>query len=399
VQNLTENGEKFTYEAGHAIDVICPNDDNELEKLFQALGVDKQRQNHQIKLKIEVPNKKTAANLVQLTNDKPISVYYLFKYLLDIRNNSLKKSLLRTLADYCGNEKEKRRLLELCSKEGSQEYHELIKVNSFSLLDLLNTFKSCKPPLDHLIQLLSAHTSRAYSLSSCPSDTEMEFLFNLVEFDRTQSRTYERTGVATGYLSSLISGQSFYFLRRKMQNFVLPNDFLKTPLIMIGPGTGVAPFIGFLRERARQIRDEDISVDNIAEWSLYYGCRDPNKDFLFKEELLDNFTRDKNVLAHFSISFSRFTGYFSSQFREENSKYVQDAIKMRRKEIVECITQKNGYVYVCGDAQNMSKDVFSCLASCIESELAGDENNAIKDPSRYLIDMMAAKRYRQDIWS
>jgi methionine synthase reductase len=142
---------------------------------------------------------------------------------------------------------------------------------------------------------------------------------------------------------------------------------------MIGPGTGITPFISFLRYK-------QLSKNN-DEWYLFYGCRHPDKDFLYKKELLGEYN---NLLKKLFVSYSQATSEF---------KYVQDALKSCSNEISDLILNKNAFIYVCGDARNMSKDVFSCLSSCLKKS-EGDFN-----PDKYLIEMMSNKRYRQDIWS
>ena len=116
----------------------------------------------------------------------------------------MKKNFLRLLSEHCSEESEKNRLLQLSSREGSDEYQKLVKENYITLLDILNIFKSCHPPVEHLVQMLPSITCRSYSLSSCGK--EMEFIFNLVKFKKESNRTYDREGLGTGYLKCLADG-------------------------------------------------------------------------------------------------------------------------------------------------------------------------------------------------
>jgi sulfite reductase alpha subunit-like flavoprotein len=110
---------KFEYEPGHAIEIISPNDDDEISRLFEHLNITLTDRFRPIQLRINNSSKKSGSNLVQLTKQAPTCLQYLFKYCLDIRSNSLKKGLLRVLAQACTNDNDKRRLLELSSKEGT----------------------------------------------------------------------------------------------------------------------------------------------------------------------------------------------------------------------------------------------------------------------------------------
>ncbi|CAF0711129.1 unnamed protein product [Brachionus calyciflorus] len=386
---IDSDKEILTYEPGYAIDVICPNDDTEVTQLLKRLRVDDSK-NKIFKLKSKDSSKKLGQTYVKITEENDINLEHFFKYCVDIRWNSLKKNFLRFLSEYCSDESEKNRLLQLSSREASEEYQSLIKENLITLLDLLNIFKSCQPPIEHLIQMLLGLNARSYSLCSSSSKQEMEFVFNLVKFKKDLNRTYEREGLGTGYLKNLKQNDHFYLMKRKFQNFTFPDDSEK-PLIMIGPGTGIAPFIGYLREK------KDI-LNNLNLY-LFYGCRDPEKDFLFKNEILEDFAPNSKL---FSVSFSRFVYDEKDKFVDfiekhhvKDSKYVQDSIRFHSKEMIQLINEKNGYIYVCGDAKNMSKDVFNCFAECLCKELEMSNEQA----NKYLMDMIKNKRYKQDIWA
>jgi sulfite reductase alpha subunit-like flavoprotein len=159
---------------------------------------------------------------------------------------------------------------------------------------------------------------------------------------------------------------------------------------MIGPGTGLAPFISFLR-----------SLNNTTTQAplwLFYGCRHPDHDWLFKNELLGSL---RPLLTKLSVSFSRHkcdettATTLGFDYTPGGSKYVQDAIRHYSKEIVELINVKNASVYVCGDAKNMAKDVHACLGELLRVELNLSELEA----NKYLTDLVKAKRYKQDIWA
>jgi methionine synthase reductase len=395
-QSKVENNIKFKYEPGHSLDIPCPNDEKELKILFKCLNLTDSDVKRSLKLKLtDLKTKKSNLLTLCKLNETGFkyNLYNLFKYYFDIRSNTLKKALIRMLAESCSDDYDKRCLLELCSQEGTHLYTDAVKQSSLSLCDLLIKYSSCKPKIDYLIQFLQPLQPRSYTLASYNSTDDMEIAFNLVKFDSTQLRTYERDGIATGYLSKLELNENFYFLKRTLQNFVLPDDCFTKPIIMIGPGTGITPFISFLRYKLASKVDEDIS-----KWYLYYGCRDPKKDFLYKNEILGDF---KGLLKKFFVSFSRLNhdddnecveeltknGYFKNEF-----KYVQDALKFSCSEICDLILNQNAYVYVCGDARNMSKDVFACLSDCLKNAKDFDSN-------KYLIEMMSSKRYRQDIWN
>ena len=227
----------------------------------------------------------------------------------------------------------------------------------------------------------------------------MEIVFTLVEFAKNEYRTYDRLGVASGFLSELKAGEEFYFLKRKFQNFTFPAEN-KQPLVMIGPGTGIAPFVSFLR--SQKAHKQTASEQDPQMW-LFYGCRDPFKDFLFKTQMLTVFPE---YLTKLSLSYSRLnlegltdTGKkdeaLSAKFYVTNSRYVQDSIRHYAKEIVTLLNEKNGAVYLCGDAANMSKDVYKCFTDCLSTELS----MTLEEANKYMANLVKNKRYKQDIWA
>lgn len=135
--------------------------------------------------------KKTGLEYAKLSASHPsLTLFQFLKYCLDLRSNGLKKNFLRMLASYCTLESEQLRLMQLASREGSDQYTTQVKEAQLTLLDLLNTFKSCQPKFAHLVQMLPSLNTRAYSLSSTAQSSqlgdgqEMEFVFTLVKFDK-----------------------------------------------------------------------------------------------------------------------------------------------------------------------------------------------------------------------
>jgi methionine synthase reductase len=396
---------EFSYEPGHAIDIVCPNSKDEVNKLLKRLKIESPDQ--LIKIKTLDPAKKLGSSFVKLTEYHSISVEFLFTYCVDLRVNCLKKNFLRMLSFYCSDKLDQVRLLELCSKEGSEHYLEIVKGNALTLLDILNTFDSCHPPLAHLIQMLPLQTARSYTLCSYLNESddifkhEMEIVFNMVTFEKNEYRTYKRNGVGTDYLSKIGVKESVYFLKRKFHNFTFPTGAeSKKPIIMIGPGTGLAPFISYLRHAKHQF-DAKINTDPVEKW-LFYGCRNPNKDFLFKEEIFNDFLP---FLTEFKVAYSKFhlnqangyknDWYVSEKHHLKESKYVQDIISHHSQELVRLINEKEGYIYLCGDAQNMSKDVMNCFVECLSKELSITAEEA----NKYIMNLIKNKRYKQDIWA
>ncbi|CAL9697926.1 unnamed protein product [Knipowitschia caucasica] len=388
------------YHPGDAFDVFCPNRADEVEQILHLLGLWEKR-NHHVSISLLKDTKKRGAQVPSHVPNN-ISLFYLLTWCLEIRNVP-KKALVRALVEYTGDGAQKRRLQELCSKQGAADYNTFIRDPSLSTLELLSAFPSCQPPLSLLIEHLPKLQPRPYSAaSSClMHPAKVHLVFSVVEFPACSGRPDARRGLCTGWLFDLISpslqssnGQllpKVHMSLRPNCSFRLPPDPY-VPFVMIGPGTGVAPFIGFLQQREKQ-RQENLAMAFGETW-LYFGCRHKDKDFLFREEL-EGFV-SSGTLNHLKVCFSR-----DNEEKEEAAqssarpKYVQHKLLLDSKAITSILLEKSGYIYVCGDAKNMAKDVNDTLMEMIKNELRVDQLEAMKT----LALLREEKRYLQDIWA
>ncbi|KAI8986083.1 cytochrome P450 oxidoreductase [Trametes punicea] len=178
----------------------------------------------------------------------------------------------------------------------------------------------------------------------------------------------------------------------RRSTFRLPTN-PKSPVIMIGPGTGVAPFRGFVQERVAMARRtiEKNGVEGLADWGsirLYYGCRSSTKDFLYKEEWPE-YAKELHGKFTLRVAFSR------ENFKPDGSKiYVQDLLWEDRETVADAILNGKGYVYICGDARNMSKAVEETLCRILGEAKGGSaevegaaEVKLLKERSRFLTDV------------
>ncbi|KAM7369979.1 hypothetical protein PAMP_011266 [Pampus punctatissimus] len=175
-------------------------------------------------------------------------------------------------------------------------------------------------------------------------------------------------------------------------SFRAPSD-PSVPFIMVGPGTGVAPFIGFLQQRETE-RQQNPEVVFGETW-LFFGCRHKDRDYLFREDL-EGFL-SSGTLNHLKVCFSR-----DNQEKEAEevvpsagrARYVQHNLLFNSQHVTNILLKQNGCLYVCGDAKNMAKDVNDTLMEMIKTELQVDQLEAMKTLAR----LREEKRYLQDIW-
>ncbi|MBN3304028.1 MTRR reductase, partial [Amia calva] len=399
---LDISGTHISYQPGDSLNVFCPNNSGEVEELIQRLGLAEMRE-HCVHLQLRTDTKKKAAQLPSYVPEKS-TLKYLLTWCLEIRSIP-KKAFLRALVDYTTNAAEKRRLQELCSKQGSSDYNHLVRDPNLSVLELLLAFPSCSPPLSLLIEQLPKLRPRSYSAasSSLYHPGKLHFVFNIVEFPQCSGRAVPRRGVCTGWLSELISPILQQHGRpsrdpdsalvpkvsiglRPSTAFHLPSD-PAVPFIMVGPGTGVAPFIGFLQHRAKQ-RQENPDTEFGETW-LFFGCRHKDREFLFRDEL-EHFV-ENGTLTHLKVCFSR----DAPKGPEPAPKYVQHNLCLHAQDVARILLQQNGCIYVCGDAKNMAKDVNETLIEIVGKELTVDKLEAMK----VVAELRDKKCYMQDVWA
>ncbi|XP_075864045.1 methionine synthase reductase [Microcebus murinus] len=394
----------FPYQPGDAFNVICPNSDSEVQNLLERLQLADKRE-YCVLLNIKADTKKKGAALPQHVPEG-CSLQFILTWCLEIRALP-KKAFLRALVDYTSNSAEKRRLQELCSKQGAADYSRFVRDACACLLDLLLAFPSCRPPLGLLLEHLPKLQPRPYSCASSSlfHPGKLHFVFNTVEFLSNTTTVVLRKGVCTGWLATLVDSflqpnthvscedsekalsPKISISPRTTNSFHLPND-LSAPIIMVGPGTGIAPFIGFLQHREK-LQEQHPDGNFGAMW-LFFGCRHKDRDYLFREELR-HFLK-QGILTHLKVCFSRDAPVGQE---ETPAKYVQDNIQLHGKQVARILLHENGYIYVCGDAKNMAKDVNDALVEIISREAGVEKLEAMKT----LATLKEEKRYLQDIWS
>lgn len=395
------------YHPGDAFDLFCPNRAVEVEEMLRRLGLWEKR-SHQVCISLKTDTKKRGAQVPSYIPNNS-SLLYLLTWCLEIRNVP-KKAFIRALVEHTEDSGQRRRLQELCSKQGTAEYNLFVRDSSLSILEVLAAFPSCLPPLSLLIEHLPRLQPRPYSAaSSCLRHPgKLHFVFNVVEFPTCCGRPTGRRGLCTGWLFDLINPllvfpgkaeSSDSQLLPKIHVSLRPNCSFRppsdpsVPFVMIGPGTGVAPFIGFLQQREQE-RQENPDKTFGETW-LYFGCRHRDRDYLFREEL-EGFVSN-GTLSHLKVCFSRDKEVEKEEEVAKSAarpRYVQHLLLLDSKAIISILLEKNGYLYVCGDAKNMAKDVNDTLSEMIKTELQVDQLEAMMK----LAVLREEKRYLQDIW-
>ncbi|KAM7390577.1 hypothetical protein PAMA_008647 [Pampus argenteus] len=351
----------MTYQPGDSFDVVCPNRTSEVENMLHRLGLQDQRK-HCVRVSLRKDTKKKGAQVPSYIPQN-VSLLYLLTWCLEIRSVP-KKAFLRALVENTSDGVQKRRLQELCSKQGAADYNLYVRDQSLSVLELLAAFPSCSPPLSLLIEHLPKLQPRPYSAaSSCLRHPgKLHFVFNVVEFPACSGQPARRRGLCTGWLFDLVDSVLVFPGKAKSASnptmpkihvslrpnctFRAPSD-PSVPFIMVGPGTGVAPFIGFLQQREKE-RQQNPEVVFGETW-LFFGCRHKDRDYLFREDL-EGFL-SSGTLNHLKVCFSR-----DNQEKEAEevvpsagrARYVQHNLVLNSQHVTNILLKQNGCLYVCG---------------------------------------------------
>lgn len=245
-------------------------------------------------------------------------------------------------------------------------------VQNTPLVDVINSYPA-DLSADQLLALLRPLTPRLYSIASAQSEVgeEVHLSVGVVRYDYNGKA---RAGAASSYLADRVEedGQVRIFVEHN-DNFKLPQDSSK-PIIMIGSGTGIAPFRSFVQQRATDEAEG-------KNW-LIFGNQHFASDFLYQTEW-QQFAKD-GFLHKYSFAWSR---------DQEQKIYVQDKIREEAETLWQWL-QQGAYLYVCGDASRMAKDVNQALLDVI----AQQGNLNADEAEEYLDNLREEKRYQRDVY-
>ncbi len=327
--------------------------------------------------------------------------------------------------------------------------------------EVLEMVPSCKPTLAALLDVLSPIPARYYSVASSPlvCPTKLTVAFSVVEYTLAlvgeggrEGGVVKRKGLCTTWLEEMLreataaggaSGNNIQDLHlspssssssalpsvslflKPAKEFVLPGS-AKWPLVLVGPGTGVAPFMGFLaHRRARRAAIESARAEvcsgywrggfeveggeeegGMGGWAqkdgegpilLFFGCRTREKDWIYREEMED-FLR-QGMLTEMHTAFSREAG---------KKVYVQDRMREQGARLARLLLKEGAYLYVCGDAENMARDVHANLKALLvqhgqgQPGKQGQEQGGVRteeEAEAFLSELKQRQRYVLDIWS
>ncbi len=313
--------------------------------------------------------------------DQPIQVSRLLGDYVELQDVASRKHIATMAAHTrCPHTGPKLRALSGDDEASQAKYRADVFNKRKSVIDLLEEFRACELPFNVYLEMLPPLRPRYYSISSSPlvSPNACSISVAIVnDPHRAGTGTFE--GVCSNYLRPQRAKNVIYsFVKDTKSAFRLPDD-PTVPVIMIGPGTGLAPFRGFLQERAALKKQGK----TMGASHLFFGCRRPDQDFIYGDEL-KAFEADGTTKLH--VAFSRASGHPKA--------YVQDLVKAEATALWDLL-QKGAHIYVCGDASKMAPAVREAFIDLVANK--GGMSRA--DAEKRIDAMTAENRYCTDVWA
>jgi NADPH-ferrihemoprotein reductase len=392
------------YMTGDHLALHAQNSNEEVDRFLSVFGLSAKRNT--------VIDVKALDATVKIPFPTPTTYDTICRFFLEI-NGPVSRQLVSSIAPFAPTEEARFKAKQLGSdkdlfaKEVTHHY-----LNIARLLKVISEGQSWNNvPFSFLVESLPHLSPRYYSISSSATESRDKVTITAaVERITPSGSDHVLKGVATNYVADIKkhrdgSGALDYEIRGPRGKYLQETDVLvpihirhsnfklpsspKKPIIMVGPGTGVAPFRGFIRERAHVAANGA----RVARSLLFFGCRKSTEDFLYEDEWKQYSAEgspDENGL-YGSNDFLKLSCAFS---RDQNEKvYVQHRMLEHAKEINELLEQGANF-YVCGDASHMARDVQRTLAKIISQE-----RDLPQEKAEALVKQMKNKnQYQEDVW-
>ncbi|XP_006163374.1 NADPH-dependent diflavin oxidoreductase 1 isoform X7 [Tupaia chinensis] len=363
------SGSGISFTAGHVVLIQPSNSARHVQKFCQVLGLNPDQY---LTLQPREPGITCPPRLPQ-----PCSLRHLVSQHLDIASVP-RRSFFELLACLSPHELERGKLLELSSMEGQEERLQYCTRPRRTILEVLCDFPHTASaiPLDYLLDLIPPIRPRTFSIASSllAHPSRLQILVAVVQY---QTRLKEpRRGLCSSWLASLDPGQAGPV---QVPLWVQPGSLTfpempDTPVVMVGPGTGVAPFRATVQERVAQGRTGNF---------LFFGCRWRDRDFYWEAEW-----RRLEQTGYLTL--------FTAFSREQEQKvYVQQRLREQGPLVWELLDRRGASFYLAGNAKSMPEGVLEALTSIFQEEggLSGP------DAAAYLARLQRTLRLQTETWA
>ncbi|SEA02134.1 cytochrome P450 / NADPH-cytochrome P450 reductase [Thalassobacillus cyri] len=356
-----------TYKEGDHLGVLPQNSDALVQRVL----------NH-FKLEGEeyIVLSKDPGKASHLPTDQPVRLKDLLASYVELQEPAT-RAQIRELAAYNSCPPHKADLEQLLEEE---TYKQEILQKRVSMFELLEHYISSELPFERFLALLPGLKPRYYSISSSPIVNQRKVSITVgVVRGPAWSGNGEYKGVASNYLAlQQETNKLACFIRAPQSNFQLPEN-PETPMVLVGPGTGVAPFRGFIQAR----KSQKAQGHSLGETHLYFGCRHPEEDFLYEEELKK---AEHEGIVQLHTAFSR---------QDPTCKtYVQHLVRQDAATLLPLL-ENGAHLYICGDGNKMAPEVTETLIKCYQDA----HRTSYEDAASWLQLLEEDGGFAKDIWA
>uniref|UniRef100_A0A8C4S096 Nitric oxide synthase n=1 Tax=Erpetoichthys calabaricus TaxID=27687 RepID=A0A8C4S096_ERPCA len=293
----------------------------------------------------------------------PCSIQQALTYFLDITTPP-SQLLLKKMCQLTCEEGERRQLEKLA--KDAETYKDWKDFRSPTLLEVLDEFPSLEITTPFILSQLPPLKPRFYSISSSQdlNPQEIHLTVAVVSYNTQDGQGPVHYGVCSNWLNTIKEGDLVPCFIRSTSNFLLPKE-PNAPTILVGPGTGIAPFRSFWQQRLHDMEKKGLKT---CPMTLVFGCRQSAMDHIYKDEMLD--MKRKGVLDEVYTAYSREP--------DQKKVYVQDILREHLSEkVFTLLYEKKGHIYICGDIR-MAQDVAQTLKEILAAKLGKNMEKAEK---------------------
>lgn len=364
------------YEVGDALEVLPSQSPAEVDAFIKRCNLDPEAF-------ITVQFGEPEDDHDDYTSKSPVRLRKFVELAMDIASASPRRYFFEVMSHFAAAEHEKERLQYFASAEGRDDLYQYNQKERRTVLEVLEDFPSVQMPFEWLVQLVPPLRTRAFSISSSPSahPNQVHLTVNVVSWLTPFKR--KRVGLCSTWLASL-DPQQGVVIPVWFQKGSLPPPPPSLPLILVGPGTGCAPFRGFVAERS--VQSKHIPTAPVL---FFFGCCNKENDFLY-HDFWRSHSENNGVLSE-----TKGGGFYAAFSRDQPEKvYVQH--KMRENGLrVWKLLGEGADVYVAGSSTKMPEDVMAALEEIICKEGGVEKEAAV----RWIRALERAGKYHVEAWS
>uniref|UniRef100_A0ACD5W444 Uncharacterized protein n=1 Tax=Avena sativa TaxID=4498 RepID=A0ACD5W444_AVESA len=346
---LEDPSSEISYQAGDALEILPSQNPSAVNAFIERCNLDP---DCYITIRAKGGDEFSKCSLVNGMMDR-IKLKTFVALTMDVASASPRRYFFEIMSYFATAEHEKERLQYFASPEGRDDLYQYNQKESRTVLEVLEDFPSVHMPFEWLVQLTPPLKKRAFSISSSPlaHPNQIHLTVSVVSWLTPFKRT--RHGLCSTWLAGLSPNEE-NLIPCWIHKGSLPPPHPSVPLVLIGPGTGCAPFRAFVEERAAQsVREPTAPV------LFFFGCRNEDIDFLYKDFWL-NHAHDKGVLSP-----KEGGGFFVAFSRDQPQKvYVQHKIKEQGARVWSLLCS-GASIYVAGSSTKMPADVTAALEEVV----------------------------------